>query len=133
MSKIKYFGMFWDENGEYLGKQPFKRHQKEFKFKNGTYLVKLKEGSYFERKGIFINKRYYLYNIKQSHPIKMNNKSNHYIDPEDFSTLLETNQLKKLNDVNKKGLQDLLTPKNIIIAIVVIAGFVLLSTGGLTP
>lgn len=132
---MKNYGIMFDETGKYLDTIKLPKKERKFKYSKGSYNIKLKEGSYFERKNFMGKKRrYYIYNTAYGDPFKLDKEKQPLMNPEDYHTLLNTEQLKKLNDVNsKKSLSDLLTPKNLIIGGAIILGIYLLSTGGLTP
>lgn len=125
----------FDDTGKFENIISIPNKERKFNYSNGAYNIKLKEGSYFEKKNFWGKKRrYYIYNKSCCDPFQIGKEKNALIHPEDYHTLLNTEQLKKLNDVNsKKSLSDLLTPKNLIIGGVILIGIYLYSTGGLTP
>lgn len=136
----KYIAEMWDTNGQHIKNVSFKKSDKKFKFRNGAYNIKLNDGSYSDRKGLLLDKRFYKYNVTYPDPLQMCNifenqqgRVSVKINPEDYNTLLETSQLKKINQADRMSLNDLLDPKYLIIAGAVIGGIYLILTGGITP
>lgn len=128
-----FFGQFWDEKGEFLKNVRFNKNNKTFSFSSKAYNIKLKDGSYFDKNGFLWDNRYYIYNKSCPDPILMDKKVQPQIDPEDYNTILETNHLKKLNDIGKENfLTNLLKdPKSLIIVAIFVVGLYLLLTGQL--
>lgn len=129
---MKYFAVMCDPNGRQLDVLKIPRKEKKFNYGNGTYNIKIKEASYIQRKNWRGKKRrYFIYNTSYSDPFTFDKKQQPLINPEDYATLIESEQLKKLNDVNKKGLEGILNAKTIITAVVVLIGTYLVFSGGL--
>lgn len=135
----RYYAEFYDSQGGHIKDVKIPKHAKEFKFKDGAYNLKYKEGTYKDKKGLFIDKRFYKYNIEFSDPLDLSNIRDNQgsvkvnIHPQDYNTLLESKQLKKLNELDGKSLADYLTPQNLLILGAVLVGVYLLSTGQITP
>jgi len=127
-------GKIWDSEGKnLLGIKWFPQFAKHFKFKDKyTFNVNMERGSCESYKGFLWDTYFYHYNIKCPEPLIMAPKGVKVIlNPEDYNTLLNTEQLAKLNQVHKKGLLDLLNPKTLIIIGVVCLLLYLLFTGKL--
>ncbi|MFW6129931.1 MAG: hypothetical protein ACOC56_02030 [Atribacterota bacterium] len=130
-----YFAKMYDEKGKHIKDIHFDNFKNTFKFKNRSYNIRRKEGSYFFKKGILIDKVFYQYNISNTEPFILEKKPTHTnISPEDYNTMLESKITKDLNNLAKRSdLMALLQPKYIIGAIVVLGIIYFASTGQLTP
>jgi hypothetical protein len=128
-----YFAKMFDEKGEHIKDIQIKKFSKIFNFENKSYNIKLKNSSHFDTKGIFWDRRFFIYNISNPDPIILDKKAEPKIEPELYNIMLETETAKKLNNLSKKGFKDLLTLKNLLIASAIIVGIYLFSTGKLIP
>lgn len=117
-----HFAVFFNENGEYITTKHISKTDKKFKYKNKKYNINRKEASYFERKGLIYDKRYYFYNISSSDPYKLTKPEDVLIDPEMYNDILETKVTKDLNTV-KESLLEKIDVKTAI--------FILLGVGAL--
>lgn len=111
-----YRGQFFDENGKHAGKKGFNRFKKWFKFKDGAYNIVL-GASYIEDHPIPLlwKRRTYYYPLDDSNPVTIDGKPKPAFTPQLYDINLETEVAKQLNDLQKKGLSDLLTGKNLMI------------------
>lgn len=121
-----YFAIFFDENGEYLTTKYFDKTAKKFEYKDKSYNINRKEGSYFEKKGLLYDKRYYFYNIDSSDPFKLKKPAKIQIDPELYNTILKTKVTKDLNTVSA-DITDYINAKTIpfILIALGIAGYII--------
>lgn len=134
----KYIAQFWDSNGKYIGNKSFNRRKKSFKFGENTYLIRLKQGSYYNRNNLvfgLVDKRYYQYIEGVPEPLIMDKKDGikTMLSAEELNTMIETKQLKKLNDLDKKGILGNLDMKQVILILAIIVGGYLALTGQLVP
>lgn len=126
-----YAGWFFNEKGEYDGIKGLSKNNKDLIYKKGRYFINL-SASYIEWTVIpFLWKKIrYFYNVNNSHPITLDKRAEPPISPELFDVMMETKLARDLNNLSKSGLGELLTPRNIIIAIVVVGIIIYLATGG---
>lgn len=130
--------VFHDDNGEEVGKKGFRASKKEFVFKSGdikrTYVIDLKNGSYFQLKGLIWDTRYYQYDINSPFPYSLKREKTRMINPlgeqatqvidsENLNIQLESKVARDLNRHNDKGLGDLFTLRN---GMILLAGLALL-------
>ncbi len=91
----------------------------DFKFRNKSFIINLKECTFFEKKGLIWNTRYYFYNLKNPFPLRIKTE---YLEPkvdsEFLNIQLENKVARDLNRLGDRGLLSLLTPRNIIIGLV---------------
>lgn len=128
--KITY-AKIWDEKGEFLKNVKIKPKKKLFNYDDKSFNIKLKDASYYNDNKLFYNRRFYQYNVDCPDPIKINKKVEPLINSDDYNTMLETKQLKKLNELEKKGLFGNLDFKTILaIGAVIVVGYLIL-TGNL--
>lgn len=125
---------FYDDKGEYLGKKNFSKKAKNFEYgtsKNkGLYNVILNAS--FRETSIFPllwKRRTYFYNISNSNPLVLNKKAEPLLSPEMYFIQIKTEIAKKLNDLAKTGFLEYLTPRNIIIGIVVLVLLYFIASG----
>lgn len=133
MAFWSYRAFFFDEKADYHGRAKFKKNQSTFKYGKGAYNVDLKNGSYWEDRPLFVplwKRKTYLYPVNSSNPYRLDGKQQPPISPELYNINLETEIAKKLNDLSKKGFSEYLTPKNIIIALVLLGGYLYLHSKG---
>ncbi|MFW6130090.1 MAG: hypothetical protein ACOC56_02825 [Atribacterota bacterium] len=128
-----FYARFFDEEGKHLKDVWFRKDKSTFNFKGKSYNVKRDKASYFKKTGIFLNKRYYHYNISNPDPLFLGKTVKPLLDPEMYNIQLENKIAKKLNDVNSNGLLDKIGFKEVLIGAVLLVGGYLLITGGLTP
>lgn len=125
-----HFAVFFNENGEYITTKYISKTKKKFNYKNKTYNIRRKEASYFERKGIIYDRRYYFYNIGNPDPFKLTKPKKIILDPEQYNTILKTKVMKDLNTVKNPILQKLDTKTVIfIIAGIGIIGYIIYNGG----
>lgn len=128
-----YAGWFFDKQGNYLGMKGFSKNKEDFEFKSGRYMVDL-SASYVEWSAFPIftflwRKWRYFYNVESSIPKKITPQSEPPISPALFDVMMETKLARDLNNLSKGGLSELLTPRNIIIGIIVLGVVIYLATG----
>jgi len=119
-----------DAKGMHIKDVYFQSEQETFKYKDNAYNIRLKDVTYTEQKGLIFKKRFYYYNINHTEPLILTAPIHSIIEPKLYNVMLETSQAQKLNDLSKKGLLSLLTPKVIIIGLVAIGVIIYLASGG---
>lgn len=125
-----YAGWFFDKKGDYDGKKGIRKKDKDFTYQKGRYIIDL-SASYIEWTVLPLlwKRRRYFYNMENSHPITLDKKAEPHISPELLDIMMETKLARDLNNLSKGGLSEWLTPRNIIIAIVVLGIIIYLATG----
>ena len=134
----QYIAQFWDKNGRFIKNKKFNRRKNSFKDSDNRYLIRLKEGSYYDRNNLafgILDKRYYQYIEGVPEPLVIDKKDHikTILSAEELNTMIETKQLKKANEMDKDGLLSKLDFKTILIIGAIILGAYLLITGQLTP
>ena len=134
----QYIAQFWDKNGTFIKNKKFNRRKNSFKDGDNRYLIRLKEGSYYDRNNLafgILDKRYYQYIEDVPEPLVIDKKDHikTILSAEELNTMIETKQLKKANEMDKDGLLSKLDFKTILMIGAVILGAYLLITGQLTP
>lgn len=124
---------FYDINGERIGKCSFKKGVEHFEYKEGMYNVIDDNCTIDYEKvlpfGILTRKVTY-YNIGNTNPLTLTAKPSAPVTPELYNIIYKTKIARDLNDLAfKQGLLALLTPKNIIIGLVVIGLIYYLASG----
>lgn len=139
MGLIKqYIAQIWDKNGRFIKNKKFNRRKDSFKDGDNRYIIRLRQGSYYNRNNLalgLLDKRYYQYIEGVPEPIVMDKKDHikTILSAEELNTMIETKQLKKANDMDKEGLLAKLDFKTILWIGAVILGVYLIATGQLTP
>jgi len=134
----QYIAQFWDKNGTFIKNKKFNRRKNSFKDGDNRYLIRLREGSYYNRNNLafgILDKRYYQYIEGVPEPLVIDKKDHikTILSAEELNTMIETKQLKKANEMDKDGLLSKLDFKTILMIGAVILGAYLLITGQLTP
>src|SRR6056297_1059503 len=134
----QYIAQFWDKNGTFIKNKKFNRRKNNFKDGDNKYLIRLREGSYYNRNNLafgILDKRYYQYIEGVPEPLVIDKKDHikTILSAEELNTMIETKQLKKANEMDKDGLLSKLNFKTILMIGAVILGAYLLITGQLTP
>lgn len=127
-----FYAKFFDARGDFIGNKRFKKFESTFKYKNRRYNVEMQKGSYYETTTIpfILFKRFYIYNLEDPNPIKLDKKSKPILEPEIYNTIIESEEAKKLNNLHKKGLLANLDMKTIMIILGIIAGAIYFLQGG---
>lgn len=123
-----YWAYFYNDRGEYVGRKSFSQKERTFKYGNRSYNIILKEGTETKFDYFLWERRIYYYNINNPNPIKMDKKAEPILDAEVYNQFLETKVIKDLNDISS-GLGQYLTPRNIIIGIIIIGVLIYVGTG----
>lgn len=127
--KIKEYAVIINENGIQQTNKNITSLNNNFKYKQKGYIIKKQEPYFIDTKFFWLTKRIYIYNVNDYEPINLTN-INIRLKSDDFNTLLETKILKEANRKEDNVLNDLLTPRNIFIALIVISAIYYFSTGG---
>lgn len=120
---VRYYAVFYDANGVYIGKKRLDRKLSTFSFLRRSFVFDPLNSSYFKIWNPFWATKFYSYNLDNPEPLT--NKLNYqpFMTASQFNILIETNALQKLNDLAKKNwLLEFLTLPNIIVAVVVAVG-----------
>lgn len=96
---------FYDDKGEWIAKKAFSKTANTINFAGGTFNVLHDKASYTLVKRWYWNVYNYHYNINNPDAFKFGKVAESIISPEVYYVHLNTNMLKKLNDLNKKKFQ----------------------------
>lgn len=117
----KHKALFFDSVGYPVGIKKIHWSEPTFAFEDRIYNFLPDKCSFFKIKNIFSSTKYYFYNIENSNPILLNGENKGIIDPVAYKRILETDLIKKLNDLSKSNfLAWLMRPKVLLIVIVAI-------------
>jgi hypothetical protein len=128
--KRKYFAIIFDDNGDFVNCIRFKQKDSTIKFEKRQYNIILDKASHFNRKGLFHDKRFFFYNLNNPNPILINKKIEPIFSSKLYNIMLETKVATDLNNLADGGLGQYLTPRNIIIGIIVIGVIIYFTSGG---
>lgn len=120
----------FDDNGVFIDIVKIPKQEPYFGKKHKSYNVMDKEASFFKMKGLIIDKIYFLYNINNPNPYKVDKKCEPIMNSDAYNSMLETKVIRDMNKLEKSPISDLLTPRNIIIGLVVIGAIIYFATGG---
>lgn len=121
--RVRRIAYIFDQNGKLHGRVRFSKQDKTFKYGKGTYNIDIENGSVIETRRWF-GKIYlieYFYNISNPNPILFDKKNEPILNPELYDSMLETKVAQELNSLSNDGFSKYLTPRNMLIAVVVIA------------
>lgn len=123
----------FDEKGDKFGKKRFSKKARKFNYADGTYNVDLKNSSYWEKTNFpgLWKERIYYYNLGDPNPYNMGLNHAPVINPQLYKIHLDTKVAVDLNNSHKGKLSELLTLKNIVIGVIVIAVIYLIGSGKL--
>lgn len=130
-----FYGKIFNDRGEFLKNQYFKKYEPTFKFKSKRYNINLQKGSFYEVTSIpfILKKRFYFYNINNPDPLCLDKKVEPIMNPDLYNTIIENEEAKKLNNLHKKNLLSFLEPQHIIIILIALGvGIYLLQGGSIT-
>lgn len=135
--KSKYFALIYFNNNTFDVVR-LNKGDNSFNHKKRTFYVQFKDVILHYKTGIFSNKYYLTYYYDNPIPLKLDEGvltplkySN--LKSDELFVMMETKVIQNTNDLSKKDLSDLLTPKNIIIGLLVVGvGLYFISTGGVT-
>lgn len=123
----------FDEKGNYHGTASFSKKDKTFDYGKGSYNVDEENATVMEGwvLPVIWKEKIYYYNITHSNPIRLDKKSTPMLSPELYNINLKSKVARDLNNVGQGSfLDNLLTPTNIIIALVVIGGILYITSNG---
>ena len=126
----KYFAVFFDDNGDYIEKQQFKQIDPTIKFKDRQYNILLDTASHFNIKHFFHDKRYFFYSLKNPMPLMLDKKCEPVFNSKLYNIMLETKVATDLNNLANGVLGQYLTPRNIIIGVIIIGVIIYFTSGG---
>ena len=129
-----YYALFFDDKGEFVKFTKFNPHSGYFTHKSGSfegkYNIDLLKPSVWKYRTFLWDSYYYFYLLHNPDPILINKRVEPILNPELYHTLLETKVARELNDLAKPDWMKLMTPTNILIAVIAIAVIVYFLTGG---
>lgn len=119
----------YDDNGRFIKKVRLKRHEKRFRYNKKSFNIDEKEAGETNLDYWLFEKRFYHYNINNPNPFKLDKKGEPIMDSALYDIQLETKVAMDLNNLNEGNLSKLLTPRNIIIGLIVIGIIYFLLSG----
>lgn len=127
-----FYAKFFDSRGDFIGNKKFNKFDTHFSFKKRRYNIEMQKGSYYETTSIpfLLYKRFYIYNLADSNPIKLDKKSEPIIEPDIYNTIIESEEAKKLNNLHNKGLLSKLDFKTVLLLLGIMAIAIYFLRGG---
>lgn len=117
----RHKAVFFDDNGVCVGQKRLKYSDSTFVFQGRGFNFMPLNSSFFKVVNIFSKTKFYFYNINNPMPLLIKKSIDPVVNSEAYGVFLRTDILKKLNDLSKKNwLSELLTPRNMIIALILI-------------
>lgn len=120
----KHKALFFDRQGHYVGIKKVRWYEESFAFKDRLYNFLPDKASYFKLKFWFSSVKYYMYNYDDPNPICLDGENKPVLHPEAYKRILETDLIKKLNDLPNQGLLSFLLQPKVLITLIVIIGAV---------
>lgn len=130
----KYRASMFDKNGNHLHTVVFSPTDHTFNYRDGTYNVIVDKGAHTRRQTLFHVYHDFFYVVGNPNPLKVDGSGfSPVIDARAYKVILDSKIIRELNDLSDNWLAKLFTPRNIIIALVLIAaGYYFFSGGKLT-
>ena len=125
-----FYGVLFDDNGDEFGKKRFKRKEEYFTKNKKSYIIDVKNASYFKKEGFILDKKYFFYNKNNPSPLRLDKKCEPILNSDSFNSLLETKVIREMNKLDKGTFGDLFTFRNILIVLGVLGVIYYFSTGG---
>jgi hypothetical protein len=117
----KHKALFFDECGRFVGvSKKIKVGDLKFSHKDKSYNFIPEKSTYFKLMYWFSTTKYYLYRIDNPMPLLLNGVDKAVIDPTVYNQILETDLIKKLNEVSKKNIFAWLMQPKILLVILII-------------
>lgn len=129
----KHKALIFDSSGRLLGMKRISWKKRTFDFENRLYNFLPDNSTFFKIRRLFSTTKYYLYNFDDPNPIVLNGINQPVVDSEAYKIVLETDLIKKLNDIHSFNILAFLTQPKVIIVILVIIGLIWYFSSGQTP
>lgn len=118
----KHYAVFYDDNGNYHGRKRIKKDSSVFSYCGRSYVFRPFHSTFFKDTGMIWKTRYYHYHVNNPEPLIIKQNYKPFMTASQFNIVIETDALKKLNDLaNESLLSKIFTAKNIIIGLIAIA------------
>jgi hypothetical protein len=96
----KHYAIFFDNYGLFVGRQKIKPRKSTFSYKENSYNFLPDDCSWFKISNLFIKKKFYIYNIDNPNPYKLNNCPVPILKSDVYKSILENEHIKDLNALN---------------------------------
>jgi len=130
----KEYGIIKNDAGVLVDKVKIKATENTFKLNDEReYIVNRKDAEKFEQRGLIIHKTYYFYNLNNPQPLHFNKTTKIWepiIDAKTFETLIENRIVSALNKPPSNSIFGNITPKQILLGLVVIGVAIYFIKGG---
>lgn len=127
---LKYRAIIYNSVGEHIDTVKLDRFAKNFNYKDGLYNINFDHNSGIKIKTFWKRYKYFSYQLGNPDPINYNNVNNISMTSEKYNIIFKTEIAKKLNDINENKLLALLTPRNLVIGLIVIVAIGYFASGG---
>lgn len=125
-----HWAVIFDKHGWFIKTRKIKYRERTFKEKDFTYNFVPDKASFMKVKTMFSTRKYYMYNLYNPNPILLNGVNKPLISADTYTDVIEANLIKQLNDVQGNLLKRLLTPRNVMLALVIILVIYYFASGG---
>jgi len=117
----KHKALFFDECGRFVGKsKKIKVGNLTFSYKDKSYNFIPEKATYFKLTYWFSTTKFYIYRLDNPNPILLNGVDKAVINPETYRQILESDLIKKLNEVSKKNIFAWLMQPKVLLVILII-------------
>lgn len=129
----KHKALIFDAQGHFIGIKNIDYKEESFVFKNRIFNFLPGEASFFKLRYWFSTTKYYFYNFDNPMPICLDGENKSVINPIAYKRILETDLIKKLNDLARNNFLSWLLQPKVLIILVIIIGAVWFFASGNTP
>lgn len=122
----KHRALIFDETGYPAKILKVKWKDYTFIYKDRAYNFMPEKASFFKVRNLISTTKYYFYNVNNPDPLILNEDTlkTDSLNSSVYREILETDLIKKLNQVHKKGLLDFLAQPKIFIPLLILIGIV---------
>lgn len=128
---VKHFAIFFDKNGDYVGKKKLKYSEKTFTYKGSQYIFEPRKSSFLHLGFIFNEKKYHIYTLNNPLPQKLKETLAPVIGAKELKDVLDSDLVQKLNEMGNRSLwKKLFTIRGLIILLIIGALIYYYASGG---
>lgn len=129
---VFYYAVFYDDTGDFHGLKRISKNSNTFNYCGRSYVFRPNNSTCFRKNNIFYKVKYYHYNLNNPEPMVLVRNYSPVLTAQQFNTLIESEVLRKLNNLSRGNwLLELFTIRNlIIVAVFVLVYWYLKNNGG---
>lgn len=115
----RHRALFFDDLGHYVGCCNLKYSEPTFGFKGRLYNFLPERSSFFKFRTLFSTRKFYFYTVRDPMPLVLDSKSAPIVDSKAYKHIMQTDLIKKLNDLQKNDFFSWLFQPKIIIPLII--------------